>query len=243
MDRVLHQPLFGLLIIVGMMGAASANDRDVAPAQNPSSEGQVIDYARAQVIEHFDAKFRWQSLEPLTTPRVMCDRPIKINQARVVGDDIVPRPRIQSLVFFECNGSQRAVPVWFAASVEGPVLRALKPIQSGHVFGSGDFEMGTGTVSRPRPTVSSLLDGTRYRAVRSIEQGDALSEGAFELAPDVVRGQELVVMAREGAIGVSTNAVSREDGMLGDIVKVKRAGSEIELEARLISPERAEVVP
>jgi flagella basal body P-ring formation protein FlgA len=127
----------------------------------------------------------------------------------------------------------RAVSVPVRIGLLGEVLVAARPIPRGAILGPEDVrierrELSTG--QEPLQTIGAALD---RRATRNIAYGEAIHAGLLELPPLVRRGDMVLVSAEGRGVRAVLQAEAREDGRLGQVIRVRNLSSGREVYGRV----------
>jgi flagella basal body P-ring formation protein FlgA len=77
------------------------------------------------------------------------------------------------------------------------------------------------------------LDGKRTR--RILLEGTTLCESMFEDVPAVDSGDEVILYLKSGNVTLSTKAVARESGRIGEMITVEKSGKRDRVKGKVIS--------
>jgi len=136
----------------------------------------------------------------------------------------------------------QSVPVWFRVKLVRDVLVASKDLQKGDVFGANDAVLSARDVAKlggDTVAIVSEIEGMRLK--QSIASGREIVRQNLEKMPDVIRGANVKVLAKVGAISIETVAVALEDGFVGDNIDVQNRGGDEKYKALVVGNMRVEV--
>lgn len=113
-------------------------------------------------------------------------------------------------------------------------LVATRSLERGEMVAEGDLELrplAPGARLRGRPLAPEAIVGKRTR--RRVPRGAAWREEWVEAAPLVSRGQPVRLRYASGALRIEATGVAREEGGVGDLVRVHNPASRRELRGRV----------
>jgi flagella basal body P-ring formation protein FlgA len=127
---------------------------------------------------------------------------------------------------FEIATSGRHGPARIAISasvrVIAPVLVALHSMSRGDVIREGDVALQRLASADKLPNAIHAPElAIGHELVKSVGAGTAVTSDTLRQPLSVHRGEVVTVLARAGGIRIRTNARSREDGSVGDLVAVE----------------------
>lgn len=160
------------------------------------------------------------------------------------GDSLAARQRVW--VDVHVNGDfVRAVPVDFNVAAYGPALVAPQPLARGVMVAAQTLERQEASLTAPgaRPASVQLAAAGELRARRPLQAGAVITAGDVEAAPAVSRGEQVTLLAGEGALELETRAEALQDGHVGQAVKVRAAGGSAPVVAQVVSPGRVRLQP
>jgi flagella basal body P-ring formation protein FlgA len=101
------------------------------------------------------------------------------------------------------------------------VLTARSPIKRGTELKKDDFQTEIADVSTIRGKIINDEQGIEtYKAKFNIEQKEVLTETLIEPVPAIKRGNKVIAYSISGRVAISMDASAREDGCLGDIIRI-----------------------
>ncbi len=136
-----------------------------------------------------------------------------------------------------------SVPVWFAVKAYRQVLVAQEPHRARDQVSANDFvpeERDVASLAGEPVEVGTELDGMRAR--RAIPTGRVLLKSDLEPLPQILRGQEVAVEVKYGAVAIETQAVAMREARLGESVTLQNPTSHMTYMARVVGQGRAAVV-
>ncbi len=80
------------------------------------------------------------------------------------------------------------------------------------------------------------------QASRAIREGEVLTEANISPTPLVRRGDVVTLIVERGGIMVSTYALAREDGIVGEVIKVDNLQSKKQIHARVVNATTVQVI-
>jgi len=151
-----------------------------------------------------------------------CDKPL---EAFVTGDGSLHN---QTMVGVRCTGSVRwTLYISVTVQSQAEVLVARSALERGAELTSADFQLENrrvpGALSAYVTDVGSLK-GQRLR--RPLAGGEPLTLDALAPAFLIHRGQQVVLLARAGALEVRTAGVALGDGRVSDSIRVQNVSSQ-----------------
>ena len=106
--------------------------------------------------------------------------------------------------------------------VIAPVVVAMRPLARGAVIREGDVELQQLAASEKKPgALHTVEEAIGHELVRALPTGSALSSDSLRSPLVVHRGEVLTVYAQSGGIRIRTNARSRDEGSVGELVAVE----------------------
>lgn len=122
-------------------------------------------------------------------------------------------------------------------------VQVTRVIRRGESVSGRDVKlMGTRLSLLPRGAMSELasLEGTVAR--EELRPGQWLTENSLE-TPDVIkRGQPVKIQLRRGSIQISAQGLSKQDGAIGEVIRVENLSSRREIHARVLSSDEVQVL-
>ncbi len=102
-----------------------------------------------------------------------------------------------------------------------PVVVALRPLARGAVVREGDVELQHVAAEKTAGALHALEDAIGHELVRPVGSGAMVSSDCLRPPLAVHRGEVVTVYAQSGAVRIRTNARSRDEGSVGELVAVE----------------------
>ena len=90
------------------------------------------------------------------------------------------------------------------------------------------------TTHLTKKTFSSLKELSGLRTTRLIQTGDVITENLVETLPVITRGGRVQIRFKRGELEITTPGVARQDGKIGDEIRVKCVESKKSYTAKVI---------
>lgn len=115
------------------------------------------------------------------------------------------------------------------------VFVASRAIKKNEVINSNDFKIIEMDVSGLRfPAVKVSKDVEEFRAKFKISENSVLQNSMIEKIPDIMVGDRIEAYFNNNSVNVSFAASARTEGVVGDIIKIKRDDKRI-FKARIVN--------
>ncbi len=98
------------------------------------------------------------------------------------------------------------------------------------------------TTTLPRDVLTSREQLQGKRTKQLIRRGAVLYGSMFETQPVVQQGSVVTLLVKSGAVLVRTAAIVREDGLLGERIRVQQLGSNELFSARVVDAQTVELM-
>jgi flagella basal body P-ring formation protein FlgA len=136
-----------------------------------------------------------------------------------------------------------SVPVWFSVKAYRPVLVSQRNRGARDSVDAGDFAVEERDVAPLSGVPLAVdVDVTRMRARHVITAGRIVLKEDLEEMPQVLRGQEVTVEVKHGAVEIETSAVALREARLGEPVTLQNPTSHMTYAARVVGQGRAVVI-
>ncbi|MFN8388904.1 MAG: flagellar basal body P-ring formation chaperone FlgA [Bdellovibrionota bacterium] len=123
---------------------------------------------------------------------------------------------------------------------EVPVLN--KTLERGMLITPQDVELVRLNLFKQPPDVADQLDEVVGRTVKSrMPAGNTLRKSMIDIPPLVTQGKKLTLVYSYGALRATASGLSMDDGLKGDVIRVKNDSSKKIVRAKIISEDQAEV--
>jgi flagella basal body P-ring formation protein FlgA len=136
------------------------------------------------------------------------------------------------------------VPVAVRVRTFGPVVIAARRVRQFQLLVADDLMVGrreTTNLSDETFVSPDSLLGLRARG--GIELGQVVERRMVEFPPLVRRGDLVTILIRQGRVSASTQGEAREDGRIGDRIRVRNVASNRDLVARVVDAKTVVVEP
>jgi flagella basal body P-ring formation protein FlgA len=151
-------------------------------------------------------------------------------------------PTILHLRVSGADGSVRRLRVRAVIEREAQVVLATRNLSRGDTVAEGDAVAEYRSLrSLPRDSVRRLDEAVGKQLVRPISAGAVVRAGLLTQVPVVSRGAQVVLVAAQGGLRITTPGIAKEDGGAGEIVRVVNAMSGKVVNGRVIDAETVEV--
>jgi flagella basal body P-ring formation protein FlgA len=146
------------------------------------------------------------------------------------------RKRMQVWADIYIDGQKtQSQPVWFSVNAYGPAWVASHDLNIGSVISDDLFVRKqidiAGIYGR---VVTKLPECCLMRTKKRITAGDVLVQENVEPVPAIARGSVVKVVATTQNVAIATEAISLQDGRVGDIVRVRKGRGGIMYNAKVI---------
>lgn len=109
---------------------------------------------------------------------------------------------------------------------EKPVLVAQRDVRLGEEIRAKDFSVENIDITYAKDYFTSMEQIENAQATTHISAFSPLSSKQIKKKPDVVRGQQVQIMVGDEQLQVSASAVSEQEGIVGDVIRLKLQGSQ-----------------
>lgn len=152
-----------------------------------------------------------------------------------LGNQVPARSRVWIDVWVD-GTLLRTVAIQFAIQAYRPAYVTSAGLAAGRTVGKEQFEMRQLNVAGLDAPVAVRDAPSVWRLRRSLAPGSVLLESQIEEAPAVVRGQAATLISRFGAIVLESTVQVLQDGLPGQVVRVKPALSNEAVMAKVSKP-------
>jgi flagella basal body P-ring formation protein FlgA len=122
------------------------------------------------------------------------------------------------------------------------VVVSARSLVRDDVIGRGDVRVIERWFSRPPRNIISDLDEVVGKRVRTgIKPNTEITGNRVESIPVVKKGKPVKIVIENGLMGVTTIGISEQDGMFGELIKVKNVSSQKTIYARVMGRSLVEV--
>jgi flagella basal body P-ring formation protein FlgA len=224
-----------LLLLGGTALAAAGAAESAADADSPP-----VGAARAHLLEHLRQvrpDIERFELTPIGHPPSFAQAAAPAEA--IHGSALSPR----TCVWIKVGRAAGSVPVWFSVKAYRPVLISQRNRGARDSVDAGDFAAEERDVA-PLSSIPLAVDAdvTRMRTRHLITAGRIVLKEDLEEMPPVLRGQEVTVEVRHGAVEIETSAVALREARLGEPVTLQNPTSHMTYAARVVGQGRAAVI-
>ena len=119
----------------------------------------------------------------------------------------------------------RSLPLWFDISVIAEVPVVSKKLRPGEKISALDFVMKKRDITLFKEPITNIntIDNLRLKKIMNI--GDVLTHSLLEEMPPIYKGQTVEVMSLSGNVSIYLKGLSLDDGVIGQLVRVQRVGT------------------
>jgi flagella basal body P-ring formation protein FlgA len=121
-----------------------------------------------------------------------------------------------------------------------PVLK--KTLERGMLITPQDVELVRLNMIKQPQDVADTLDDVLGRAVKSrLNAGETLRKGLIDIPPLVPQGKQVVLVFRSGVLQATATGVALDNGLRGEIIRVKNESSKKVVRAKILNESELEV--
>jgi flagellar basal body P-ring formation protein FlgA len=181
-------------------------------------------------------------LEPLLRPEAIA-LPGAAVRIEVTLAETRVAPLMTPIVRVHAGGRvARSVPIPFRLSLSGVRVRASRTLAKGEAASAGAFDSVAEEIPIPWDAwVASAVEIEGLVARRIIAAGEIVRRDLFETPAVVRRGDAIVLELDSPSVRILARGTAREDGRIGERIRVARDGDRRPLRAIVISRDRARV--
>jgi flagellar basal body P-ring formation protein FlgA len=106
-------------------------------------------------------------------------------------------------------------------------------LKRGHIVSASDFRRERKDLLSLRNPALTLPEDEPIEMLQSLPAGEVLTERAFRLKPAVMRGQVVAGLVQDGSMTISLKVEVLEDGLTGQLVRVRNLQSKRELRGKV----------
>ena len=123
------------------------------------------------------------------------------------------------------------------------VLVAADTIAQGQALTAQNTKLEARDVTRLKdPILAGAAGDANWVARRTLQAGSVIGASDVALPPDIRAGDQVTLSVKCGAVAVRTGAEARQDGRIGDSIRVRSSVSNDEVRARITGPGAVEIV-
>lgn len=227
-----------------MIGILTALLLIFAGTANVVSPDEIKSVVREYVLSHLDSSLRKDAVVEFRS----LPEPIRLSHSEYtlrVGSESTPRLRgnVSLPVEIVSEGKiQRRAMVSIRVTTFGNALAAKHQLERHTKVSDSDFEVQRMELSSvPDDVVANASQLTGKRTRKVISSGSTLRESALEIAPSVLQDEVVTLIVKTKRVILSTNAIAKEDGLLGSVIKVQKINSHERIEAKVVGEHTVEI--
>lgn len=126
--------------------------------------------------------------------------------------------------------------VWFKVAIYDAVLIAKRALSLGKALHKDDFSLEMQDILQIQGTPVakfSALQGMQLK--QPLQSGDVLLQRTLQPVPDVALGQTIMLQVKQGAIALEAQGIAKQQGYIGDWIKVKPISGTQLVKAKIIA--------
>jgi len=144
---------------------------------------------------------------------------IKINNEREL--KLIKNNAYVSVKIYDGRGNESLALITLKVKLFKKVLVANKKINANEILTPSMFKIKFEDVSQIDAGLVEEKDLELYKSRFIIKEGSILSLGMVEIIPAVNSGDKVVMHTGKNGVEVSLEALAKEDGLVGDIIRVQ----------------------
>jgi len=234
-----------------MLKAAGLNTAQIALAGSPSVRvsrpartvpGQELaEAARAAV------QAAWDGAERIECEVLRVPEPVKVSEGAV---EIVPTPGLRpragvvpvTLDILVDGKRERQASVTLRVKVFSPAVTLTKAVARGQVLEAADLTLEERDLAGGAASViTDIGAAVGQRTVRPLPAGAVLRQSDLQVVPLVHRSSTVTIVACAGRVTVRSSGQALEEGVFGQVIKVRPEHSREPVSARVTGEGRVEI--
>jgi flagella basal body P-ring formation protein FlgA len=223
-----------------MAFSAARGDERIAPN---AADAPLVTSARARLLDHLRLirpDIQRFELTAIGAPATL--HAVGMQAGAVHGNVLTHRTCVWVGVGHD-NHSTGSVPVWFDVKALRSVLVSQHKLTARTAVGGGDFAVAERDVARLDGVPLGIdTDVTRMRARHVIATDQVILKSDLEALPEILRGQDVAVEVKQGAVAIETRAVALREARFGESVTLQNPDSHLTYAARVVGEGRAVVI-
>ncbi len=117
-----------------------------------------------------------------------------------------------------------------------PVVVAARDLRRGQILTAADLLYADGDLAQLRDPVLDQRELVGTEMKRSLRQGSPVERSAVEIPPLVRRGELVTITASKGALTVTARGLAKQDGKMGEMIRVVNNSSDKEIFCKVLGP-------
>jgi len=122
-----------------------------------------------------------------------------------------------------------------------PAVVAATDLSRGTVLSAQDLNLVTTNIVGLRNPCFDIEELVGKVLKRSVRQGNFLDRSAVEFPPVVARGELVTMVLKHGAMELTARGEARQDGQMGETIRVRNLGSKRDVLGKVVGPGLIEV--
>lgn len=197
--------------------------------------GVIVDYIESEYLKSYQT-MQINSIE-LDIPREESLAEFEVESMDLNSNRLRRDSGSFNVVFKRADEIER-VYIRYKIDADILILKANRDIKRDELITKSDFSEELikfdSLYHKPLTEIEDLIARTYIR------EGRVLTEGVVERAPAIYRGQRVKAIMKDGYISIKFEAISLEDGLIGESIRVKNL-SGVNFNAKVISNSKVEI--
>lgn len=223
---------------------------DITGPANLTIVGKATKFEATELIDH--AKAYLQTLLPAGSRTYEIEVQREPRELVVVGDEVSIRPRLlgtaprlgTNTVALDAIVNDKVVATSSVALVVkavANVLIASSAIRQGEVLSEANTTWQPRDITKLQNVIEAPNNVIGRIARRSIAAGSAITTADVADPPVVLSGETVTLTVICGAVTIRTSAEAKQDGKVGDVIRVKPLPSDQDVRAKVTGPGTVEM--
>ncbi|MGQ9456159.1 MAG: flagellar basal body P-ring formation chaperone FlgA [Armatimonadota bacterium] len=155
---------------------------------------------------------------------------------RLLNPSLTPGPKSVAIDVVVDGKVVATTSVILSVKASAEVLVATRAIQPGELIGPDNSSWEHRDVSRRAGVVLRGEDVTGYQVKRAVAAGSMITHSEIALPYCVRRGEMVSVAVRCGSVLVHTTGEVKQDGRIGDLIRVRPSAASGDVQAKVVGP-------
>lgn len=126
-------------------------------------------------------------------------------------------------------------------SANSEVVVVQQPLRRGAIISEADVDLVSLDISKVHDPLFDLSDVVGLRVARSIRAGQIVERKNIEYPPVITKGDFVRIIAQRGSMVLTASGVARQDGRMGEVIRVQNSSSQKEVRGRVVGPSQVKV--
>lgn len=199
-----------------------------------NNNSQVNDYLKNQLKDY--SKFEYQ----ITSPKNINNSDYIIDSSREF--KLEKNYGYMPVNFISESGSTKQGLITLKMKLFKKVLVTSRKIFRKEILNNSDFFLEEKEVSSLRvEPIYNTNSISKYRARTNISSETILGENMVEEIPDIKSGDRVEAIFKKGVVNINFDAIARNEGVVGDFIKIKNAENVI-FRAKILDNKTVKVI-